>query len=971
MMRAAARGWRGRLRRDDGLTLAEILVAIALAGIAAVIGLTLLRAPIHAHTMLRDESDVENQQLNATDGLYLDVSDAIRVIEADAAKMVVDIARPAVDLSLEGADDKGMVCVRRTWQVEDPQTVTASYDASVTWTGANLVMLTQQFATSSCQGDLSEAVKHEVIGDHLLVALGPFSFFTRNAPDDPMPQPISVTKSLDSNDIFHIVSMSVDVNSRSARMHNDRPMISGAAFGKMSAPGTGVQELQMKAPILRVVTTSGTAVPKRDEGVDAPVLEWTDSTANAAAGWAVYALRYPTGTPEGERGQYRQVGYVINADPTATSQTLTWVDRDIEPGNTAQYVVRAVRSSQEGGPQSNSVMTGVRPAAPALTVTGRDTAIDLSWTVPSGTMSFDLYEDGKLAYHLTRSSYGETGTPYTYAVNRGAGHVHVYQVVAVNRWESKWWCGSDTCQAPVGTYDTAATGQAGSVRVVSNAAAAWTAPVAVTGLGADNRLPADQANPSSSWDSTVDLSWTAPAWPGAPAWMAHSSNDSGASATVFTTGKNALTAAKNAVRYKVDRGATSVRTGLTTASTTDTGASRGATSQWTVTTSSVAGSNPTRQPAFAGAGASTDLLTWPAAATCTATKGASGSQTTRAATVTAARPSGQEVTGTRIRLAGDGSLKTGDLAAWTELGHSATHSWRAQARNGAGYGPFGTTCSATTDVLAITVSSASSTTRSVTAAATATNGTSQTIGLSGQSTVGGTSATWDPLTHGSAFTVTATNSDGFNNVTATRDIATPTVPAPGAPSCSLTVNASASFGRITISGGDQVKLGSSGSAYGSPRSFGSLSAGGYTGYARNTNSDGYNTSYSGWSNCGSGEIVPLVSGNPGPGYSGSDPCNAYLGYAGGLFDASRTMASGNGVNIGQPMVSGYTPGAYQYGDKMYGSSPVPTDPDPLTCAMYRAYHQLRPDGSQAYDEDGNLATWWSSVVWWPGVGGAF
>src|SRR5690606_2190744 len=63
------------------------------------------------------------------------------------------------------------------------------------------------------------------------------------------------------------------------------------------------------------------------------------------------------------------------------------------------------------------------------------------------------------------------------------------------------------------------------------------------------------------------------------------------------------------------------------------------------------------------------------------------------------------------------------------------------------------------------------------------------------------------LTHGTTYTVTATNSAGHNTVTATRERTTLTLTAPAA-SCSASVQTSTAPGSITVSGGTQVRLSS-------------------------------------------------------------------------------------------------------------------------------------------------------------------
>lgn len=821
--------WSDRLRRalrtpDAGLTLAETLVAMGLVVILFAVGITLLGGINHAKAKLDDETTVENSQLNATDALYQDVTSAVSLVDAEADKMVVDVVRARNGSS--DPDQPALTCERRTWQVTDPVTVSSKVASGVTWRGANLTVTTERYSSPSCSGGFTSTTSQTVIANHDLTQLTPFSFYTKWAPDTPMSMPAQPSSPTNFDGIDDVASMKVDVTSQSPAMTTNRPLVSGAAFGKFVAPGSGVVAQQAKAPILRVVTTAAadaaTGAPARDAGVSAPVLSWTDSTANIAAGWAVFALRYPTGTPDGTRGQYQQVGYVINGDPSQLSQTLTWTDNDLPAGSTGQYVVAAVSSAQKTGPDSNMVTTGLRPAAPTLTVKGKATEIDLSWTAPAGAGTYDVYRDGTL--------YASLGNVTSWVDPTGVANAHVYEVVASNRWEAAWWCGSDSCRASLGIPDSSATGQTGSKRVLSNKPSAWTAPIAPTAVHAANRTQPD---------TTVDLGWTAPTWVGDATTVA---------------------AAKAAVRYQVDRSSTHVRTGLNAVSTTDTGAPRGATSGWVVSASTVAGTN---EPAFdhlvdssvPAASASTSMLTWPGAPTCTASLNGGGQPSTRAATITSTGPSGQTVSGHHLKLSADGSTQTANSAAWTQLSDGTAYTWNAQAYNAAGNGPYGANCGVTTDPLRISIASTSASTRTITASASATNGTSRNITLEGVSTIDGTSGSWDPLHDGTGFTVTARNTDGYNNAVAQKAVSTATLPAPAAPSFATPTCSGSAAGLAPTTLSWSKSSGSDWAAL--PTS--APTAGTYTAQVTRTetatNTDGYNTKTSSTTHNGSCSVT--------------------------------------------------------------------------------------------------------------------
>lgn len=165
------------------------------------------------------------------------------------------------------------------------------------------------------------------------------------------------------------------------------------------------------------------------------------------------------------------------------------------------------------------------------------------------------------------------------------------------------------------------------------------------------------------------------------------------------------------------------------------------------------------------------------------------------------------------------------------------------------------------------------------AASFSSNGLSaeSTITLLGVTDEPGKSATWDPLDEGTNYTVRARSSDGFNVTTATMDTSTPKLPAPAAAVCTATLTDSVAPGKLTISGGDQVKLGTAGTVYTTSATY-TLGAGTYVGYARNINSDGNpaNDKIGAWDACPARTVQVPPPPTPTP-----PTCVASATYAGG------------------------------------------------------------------------------------------
>jgi len=664
---------------------------------------------------------------------------------------------------------------RLTVAAPDRLTVQVLRDSVCTeraWTveGDTLVVATRTYTTDSCSGGSTEN-RAEVVR-HGLTSPEPFRFYSVLSQRNAMRLPIIPAEV--RRVTWDLSAMPHVEDAKEVQLH------SGAAFtgtGSRS-DGTGIQADDALRPLLTVTTER--------PGVEHPELTWVDKSPTVTDRWTVYRIAYPEGA----------------AAPTSWSaimqlpaKTTTWQDVSLEDGYTGQYVVVASLLDGREGPASNQVSTGLRPAAPTITATGATTSIAVSWNAVAGADSYDVYRDGKLTkVGLTATTFTDKSGEHAWT-GSGYGHAHTYNVVAVNRWER---AATNPTQKQdqrltVGQDAGAALGLPSAKRALSDPASAWTAPAAVALTVADRPVAGDPADPASTWDPTVDVDWTPSAWVG-----------------------DYAAAAKAATRYAVTRGGTTLATGTTKLAIDDAAAPRGASSTWTVV--------PTAG-GLTGPSESASLLTWPSAATCTATLGGGGHGTTRAATVTVAEPAGQTVTGVRHARTSDRLAAATTPKVWTDLPDGTTTTWRAQAKNGAGYGPFGTACTAKTDVLAVavtartgdpatraidattavTVGGAARTDAQLAAAGiSATTGIERVDGASldarnhSYSSVGAHGWAW--LVDGAAFRVTAAATDGLNTATATARADTErlvaTTPTFTAPTCYGTASGYAP-GRIT------------------------------------------------------------------------------------------------------------------------------------------------------------------------------
>ncbi|WP_163275556.1 prepilin-type N-terminal cleavage/methylation domain-containing protein [Cellulomonas iranensis] len=646
----------------------------------------------------------------------------------------------------------------------------------------------------------------EVRAVQRLTTTAPFAYFSRESTDTSLEDPVQ------ADDVAR-VTWSLMATPAYPADAESRTVASGAAINQRSGSSGGGQVDDARAPLLEVVTPH--------EGVGQPVLRWTDPTPAPTQSWTLFRIAYPEG------GSASGTWEALITLPAASTG---YTDTSLPAGYTARYILRASLTDGRTGPTSNQVATGVRPAPVTLTATGQLDKIALSWTAAPGATAYDLYRDGAL---YQPSLPGTTWTDST-----GRGHSHAYRIVPVNRWErcavraARCTEALQTYQVPVGTPDTASLpgGSPTAVRrlsAVNEAAGAYTSPLA----------PSLSATPNANWSNT--LGWTpSSSWTGAGpvtkggvhrdrGWSVRMAPGTGTDPGTWPSSPNLWGGGENA------RGTTARNDAYSQ------GQVAGQYRHYQARTCNPIGCSPWSGTAVA--------LQRPPQPSCTATK---TGITTRQVAITTSRPAiPSAYTSNRVNGWYEGTATS--FVAST-LAHNTRHVFGVHTRNDSpanGGWSDEAQCEATTDLLAIAITGTSSSTRTIWASAAPTNGTSQNMTLEGVQTFGGTSASWDPLRHGTGFVVTARNSDGWNEVAAQVGVSTQTLTV-GAPRCAISGGGQAPNGSYTASASG------TGVQYDVARTRSGLSAGTYSVRARGTDNDGWNFVTSGWVSCGSVTVSP-------------------------------------------------------------------------------------------------------------------
>jgi type II secretory pathway pseudopilin PulG len=823
-------------RSDAGISLVELLVVMILMGVLSTLVVSVVMWATRATTSEVRNSDLWSNMQDASTQLVRDVNDASTITAATPNTLTALVVR-------------NNLCQERAWVADT--------------TALRLVVTTKFYAQADCTGPSStkvtrfignNAVGTDTVGTNPSRYLATSTFVFYGSTD--------AAALADPVDPDRVSRVEWTLLAQADTGYRQQTLMSGAAFtgrGEVKT-GAGPIEVASKPTLCLALRTGSDACPAsvlvpsvtlldtgKVEGRDAPVLAWQDASPTLTLGWSVYRIANPDGTLAGSGTTWKQVGYIPDPARTWWADTAAYSTDPLPAGDTAQYIVAAVTAAGVG-PTSNQVKTGLRPAAPTVTATGALTSIAVTWPAVTGATGFDVYRDGLLADRITNAGtltwtdkYG-TDTPTqdlwaaaVPATDTGYGHSHNYRVVATNKWEDHLTSGIDFSttidenvnRLPLAANITTAT-YTGGVRLaspVTAAAGAFTAPAA----------PTITATPNTNWSNTVTLTKYA-AWVGTgPTSKASVARDRG-----WVTQQATLTGTFGALWAET-----------TAASQVQASRPAGATTRYQAQTCNAIGCSPWST-------AATALQRPPTPASCTPS-----AITTRSMTVTV-NPAPEEAAYTGYNLVGGTGSPTGTGTSasntfWVDqLTHATLDTFTAKTQNaspaGSGWSEP-TTCQGTTLTLGVAITAASSSTRSINATMATGNGNSSSFTLENVRTDNNvTTDSWDPLTDGTGFTLTARNSDGYNNVVTQLAVATQLLTAV-APTCSISGGGTAPTGTVTIN----ASGGSSGGYEYSPSHYRTgLGAGTWTdGSARAANSDGYNTSWSGWSACsGSVTVAP-------------------------------------------------------------------------------------------------------------------
>lgn len=809
-------------RTDRGATLVELLVVMIIMGVLSALVVSAVTWSTRITTSQTRDGDLWADVQDASTQLVRDVNDASKIALATDSELTALVVR----------DDK---CEERAWfgdAAAQRLTVTTKFYDQLDCSGP--------FGTKVTRFIGNNAVGTNLVGTNptMYTQAATFRYYDTLA-DSPISQPVEVDR---------ITRVEWTLTAKADEGYRVQKYTSGAAFTGRGAVKSGSGTIANAARpslclTLRVspatsacggvrVAAAVAAIGTKFDGVSAPILEWTDtSTPGLTQGWTVYRIANPEGTTAGTGSTWVQAtnGYI--ADPSHTY----YVDPDLQPGFTAQYVVVAIIPSGVG-PTSAQVVAGRRPAAVTVTAGGGLTTgvaadrIQVTWTAAVGATGYDVFRDGKLADSVrdgATTSWTDKFGADTAALEdlwpamaaspvdtstSGFGHSHVYVVVPTNRWENRLTRSSDDGRLTTGS--SSSTSYPGGARLFSAssaAAGAFTAPVA----------PANSATPNIDWSNTVTRSYSS--WVGAgPAAKSSASRDRG-----FVT-ESHLTSVGFTALWPEDAAA----------ARGDAGRPKGS---WTYYQSQVcneAGCGPFSGP--------TQALQRPAAPSCT-----TASATTRSMWVnTAPVPMTDNAYTAYDVNGGSGNPTNTDALTVTsrvidQLTHSTPDTFTASAQNGSpansGWSDASAACTGVTLRLGVAITAQSSNTRTVSASMSTENGSSSSLTLENVRTdynVG--SASWDPLYDGEPYTITARNSDGYNNVVQQNPISTDTVATPGrpaTPTCSYASKDLIAPGSYTL---DAVNRGVY--STGSDRSASGLGTGTYRPWvysAGTTNSDGY------------------------------------------------------------------------------------------------------------------------------------
>lgn len=747
-----------RGHRDSGFTLIELLLVITLAGLVIGGAIWFLRSATTITHQIATEAEMQTQLTNASMALMVDAADASRLDRAERQRMTVTVVR-------EGQ------CRIRDWTVE----------------GGQLLVETTTFSGARCEGG-SEVDRHVMIESVDDVVL---TWFGQIAGDTPLAEPVQVG---------YVNRVRWELSGTARDANRQQKITSSAALtslGQATDPGPRID--RAVAPVLEVVTAErgGTGRTPGIEGVHAPALRWTvpEASLPSVQGWNVFRWSYPA-SASGAALTARPADQVMHlpCGPAAGPCTAVteWQDQSLPDGYTAiYYVVPQVASATSDDVASNRVETGKRPAAPAsLRVAGSGTGLVLTWPASVGAQGYDVYRTDvpgatsaaavpamHLSWDQIKASATRSGDTWTWTDNVGYGRTHSYRVVATGRWESR---ATGTAVAIGTPQDTvlplgATSGAVRAARLLSPVAGSYTAPAAPTFTAVEqagwvNRLTRTFAGYTGSGPAGVNVSWKAEEQVSG-AWTSAVASVPAGTATYDRT-------------YTEDTiGGVNRTYRLATCNAAGCG-------PWTVPGAGHTAVQIPKRPASCMFAARTtysmDVVgTYPASDSAYRGYRIAGGTKSAGATAVTFAPGPEVSTAQKWTVSG--------------LRHNTNHVFDVRSRNGSrvddGWSPT-RACQTSTatatgtpgtgpgyptlELAAPQITISGVTTRAMTAAASASNGSQLALAISSaqarvtseasRAWADGGRRTWDPLQDGVLYTVNATNADaGGNTVSASRD----------------------------------------------------------------------------------------------------------------------------------------------------------------------------------------------------------
>jgi fibronectin type 3 domain-containing protein len=188
-----------------------------------------------------------------------------------------------------------------------------------------------------------------------------------------------------------------------------------------AGPSANSTPVSVTIPVAPVTPTNATVTGVTSSEID---LSWTDNAGPTADGY--YITRGVNGGAQVLYATLPALGYTFPAKPPGT---YTWSDTNVNPGTLYEYHIEAFNVSGYNDFTGTSATT-LTTAPGGLTATGVAGAVNLSWTAPTGAVSYNIYR-GTTSGGETLFQSGVTATSFSDATGT-AGTTYFYTVTAVN-----------------------------------------------------------------------------------------------------------------------------------------------------------------------------------------------------------------------------------------------------------------------------------------------------------------------------------------------------------------------------------------------------------------------------------------------------------------------------------------------------------------------------------------------------------